>query len=80
MGHAPVVALLLATLGVDPLAKTAVRGVQRWLRCCLRAPRPSPLLQEGKTPLDWAQRNGSAAALLRADPRVGAALAEAGEV
>ena len=41
-GRAPVVALLLATPGVAPLAKTrGVRGAQRWLRClpaCLMAP------------------------------------------
>ena len=39
------------------------------------APRPSPLLQDGKTPLAYANRqiSAAAAALLRADPRVAAA-------
>ena len=75
-GHAPVVALLLATPGVDPLAKDIlVRGAQRRLRGRLPAPRPSPLLQTGWTPLEWAQGYGrdAAAAVLRADPRVAAA-------
>ena len=31
-GSAPVVALLLATPGVDPMAKSRVRGAQMWLR------------------------------------------------
>ena len=46
---------------------------------CLPAPRPSPLLQGGMTPLDWAQRYGkvAAAALLEADPRVAAAASKA---
>ena len=81
-GYTSAVALLLATPGVDPLAKTAVRGAQRWLRglpAVLSAPRPSPLLQEDETPLDWAKSAeedaAAAAALLRADPRVAAALA-----
>ena len=81
--RAPVVALLLATPGVDPLAKSkGVRDTQRRLRG-LPVPRPSPLLQpaDGETPLDWARRYGkpAAAALLRVDPRVAAALAAAGE-
>ena len=43
----------------------------------LPAPRPSPLLQYGWTPLDYAQMEGkdAAAVLLRADPRVAAELA-----
>ena len=78
-GSAPVVALLLATPGVDPLAKDEVRGAQRWL--VARLPHSSLLLQAGHTPLDWAQSGGQAAtaALLRADPRVAAALAAAGK-
>ena len=45
-GHAPVVALLLATPGVDPLAKTRVRDAQWRLRgpACLPAPHHSALL------------------------------------
>ena len=81
MGHAPVVALLLATPGVDPLARNIVSGAEAAQgRACLPAPRPSPLLQEGSSPLDYAQILGhaSSAALLRADPRVAAALAAAG--
>ena len=77
----PVVALLLTTPGVDPLAKSRVRGAQRHLRACLPAANPSSLLKNRKTPLDVAQSKGKAdaAALLRADPRVTAALAAAGE-
>ena len=41
-GSAPVVALLLATPGVDPLAKTRVRGTQRWLRGPPACPMPLP--------------------------------------
>ena len=48
---------------------------------CLPAPRLTRLLQYGRTALDHAVREGSdaAAALLRADPRVAAALAAAGK-
>ena len=44
-GHAPVVALLLATPGVDPLHKNKVRGAQKpaCLHTCLPAfPTPLP--------------------------------------
>ena len=79
-----VVALLLATPGVDPLSKRIpVSGLQKRLRGSTRlpGPRPFPLLQGGKTPLGYAQSRGmdAAAALLRADPRVAAALAAAGK-
>ena len=76
--HAPVVALLLATPGVDPLA-LYVRGTQRRLCGLLFFQCPSLLPQFGRTPLDLAQSKGAAAALLRADPRVAAALAAAGK-
>ena len=48
----------------------------------LPAPRPFLLLQFGKTPLDYAQscNRDAAAALLRADQRVAAALAATGKV
>ena len=79
-GRAQVVALLLATPGVDPTLKDKVRDSQR--RLCgppayLPAPRPSPLVQRGLTPLVMARGQGrdAAVALLEADPRVAAALA-----
>ena len=77
-GHAPIVALLLAAPGVNPLVKESlVRGtLRRHRKLCLPAPRHSLLLQDG-TPLDVAQKygNDAAAALLLADPRVAAATA-----
>ena len=47
--------------------------------CDPPVPHPSPLLQYGGTPLDCAQMGGMESALLRADPRVAAALSETGE-
>ena len=79
-GHASVVALLLATPGVDPTLKDQARGVQRRLRG-LTSPHPSPLVQGGLTPLDRVQYMGmgagAVAALLRADSRVAPTLAAA---
>ena len=76
-GSVPIVALLLAIPGVNPLAQDRVRGAQNCsgARACLPTPRPSPLLQWGDTPLDDARSydNDAAAALLLADPRVTAA-------
>ena len=85
MGHAPMVALLLATPGVDPLAiDSLVRGTQRafhWGFCPSAHALPS-VLQSGVTPLEKARRrkHAAAAAVLEADPRVAAALAAAAAI
>ena len=73
-GHILIVALLLATPGVDPNARD--RMVMSWPTLLIHQsvdPLP-PLLQGGATPLSYAQHHGriDAAALLRADPRVSA--------
>ena len=77
-GHTPVVAHLLATSGVEPLAKDVVRGGQG-AGGGIMLPNPLFLLQNGHTPVDYAKGNGNvaAAALLWADPRVAVALASA---
>ena len=74
-GHAPVVALLLATPGVDPLARTT-RASKLSGVCPPVAPR-GRMKDDWETPLDCALRNRETdtAALLQADPRVAAALA-----
>lgn len=77
-GNAPVVKLLLATPGVDPLARSV-----RALKCDsgARLPLASPLflLQGGETPLEYAATHGNdfskAAELLEEDTRVAADLA-----
>ena len=70
-GRVSVIALLLATPGVDPLA-VWVRITQELIRARLPAPCPFLLMQSGMTPLDIAKIYGetAAAALLQADPRV----------
>jgi len=90
-GHAAVATLLLATPGVDPLAADIVRGA--WAEVAPQArmpplPPPHPFalpllllltLQKGATSWVVARRYGhrAVAALLKADPRVAAALAAA---
>ena len=54
-GRAPVVALLLATPGVDPTLKDKVRGAQRWLRGLPACPTPLPLCCRMAT-LRWTMR------------------------
>lgn len=83
IGHAPVVALLLATPGVDPLLKTGmVRGACSGGRLTTLSPTPTLAtlytLQQGRTALDMARRwkHGDAVALLEADSRVAAALVQ----
>ena len=64
-GHVPVVALLLASPGVNPLAKDVVRGAQRRLRAlpaCLSAcytPLPSAAVSWGSAGLCAGQRTCS---------------------
>ena len=74
-GHAPIVALLLATPGVDPLA-FCVRFAHTHASAAPAQTRPFPMSQYVETPLDVAQQRGheAAARLLMKDPRVAAAL------
>ena len=79
MGHCPVVALLLATPGVDPLHKDKARGTCIMPACVLPCTCAFPIVQRGMDALFWAQvnRKFAAAALIEADPRVAAELAAA---
>lgn len=71
-----VVALLLATQGVDPTLTNEV-SPRHACPSPYRPSRPSALLQHRMTPLDYALEYGhaAAAALLRTDPRVAASRA-----
>lgn len=80
-GRTAVVALLLATPGVDPLAKAEARGAERLVGVAVRAPCPcppySPLQEWDETALDAVHRGGhkDSIALFEADPRVVATIA-----
>ena len=58
-GNTPVVALLLATPGVDPLARTRVRGVQTQRRGCLSHGAAPMLLFYSMAILHWTGRGGT---------------------
>lgn len=78
-GRAPILEMLLAAPGVDPLARTSVRAVSAQGACAYRT--RTPLLQEGKTPRDVALLHEHAAAAAKlpkgADAGVAASLAAA---
>ena len=79
-GSAPVVSLLLATPGVDPLTCTRVRGGRAEGAVAGPSDACTPhLLQRWDTALDMAHRyeQADAVAVLKADPRIAAALAAA---
>ena len=84
LGHTPIVALLLATPGVNPLAVDKGRrgcGAGPGAPRACFMPVSSFSASGGSTPLDNAENEGHAttAAMMRADPRVAAALAAARE-